>query len=502
MRNQGLGSWIVRRAKMTPDRVAIIHDDVSLTYGDLQRRILALARGLMALGVRRGDRVGYLGLNHPAAVETLFATGMLGAIYVALNVRFSHHDLVHAIDDAGCRVVVFGAEQADVIVELRDHVDVAEYVVVGRPHTAVAAADYDAMIAAQRAKPLDEVVSLDDICLITYTSGSSTGIPKGVTLSHGNVTWNVFNVLSTMDFQSDDVHLFFAPMRSLGVTLLPTIFKGGTIVMQRGFDIARALSLITKHRVTTLFGTPEVFAAILDAPHSRAADLSSLRLCIGGGAVFPESVIRGCIDRGIPLLQGYGLTETAPLVLMLDKHDMLRKVGSAGRPPFFVDVRIVDRELREVPPRRIGEIIVRGPNVMKGYWNLPEVTDETITSDGWLRTGDAAWCDDEGYVFVVGRVKDALQLGGETVFPPEIENVLREHPAVADCAVVMVPDAETTAACVVLRPDVTCTKADLLAFGDDRLPAHMRPKVVQFVPQIPRNANEKIVRSKLLELVR
>src|SRR5262249_36920604 len=160
------------------------------------------------------------------------------------------------------------------------------------------------------------------------------------------------------------------------------------------------------------FGTPEVFAAILDAPDSKTTDLSSLRLCIGGGSVFPESVIRGCIDRGIPLLQGYGLTETAPLVLMLDKHDMLRKVGSAGRPAFFVNVRIVDHGLREVPPRRVGEIVVRGPNVMKGYWNLLEVTDETITPDGWLRTGDAAWRDEEGYVFVVGRVKDALQLGG------------------------------------------------------------------------------------------
>lgn len=498
MRNLGVGSWIARRANMTPERVALTCEGVETTYAELHARINRLARALAALGLRKGDRVAYLGLNHPAAIETLFAAGTLGAIYVALNVRFSSTDLCHAINNAGCRALVFGAEQAEVVATIRGQIEVTRYIAVGAVPQDLAAHDYDELVAAQPAADIDEAVSLDDLGLISYTSGTSTGVPKGVTQSHGSITWQVMNVLSSWDFQSDEVHIFFAPLRSLAATLLPTFYKGGKVVLMRRFDPNEVLDAIAHHRVNSFLAGPEIFQMLMDAQRRRKVDISSLRLCIGAGSVFGKSLIESCLAGGFPLLQIYGLTE-ASLVLSLDKRDILRKVGSVGLPPFYTEVRVVDRNMREVERGQIGEIVVRGPNVMAGYWSLPEATAQTITPDGWLLTGDAAWRDEDGFFYTVGRMKDALRLGGEIVFPAEIESMLKQHPAVADCAVLGLARGEghEVAACVVLAADASSTAAELIAFGNERLPEHKRPRQIRIVSDIPRNANEKIVRAKL-----
>ncbi len=260
------------------------------------------------------------------------------------------------------------------------------------------------------------------------------------------------------------------------------------------------LASMERHRVSVGFGNPDLLDAIARAQAWSTADLSSLRFIVTGGAPVPERLIRSYLDRGIPLQQGYGLSEAAPFVLLLDAADALRKIGSAGKPPLLVDLRVIGEDGGPVPTGDTGELLVRGPNVMAGYWRRPVETHEVITSDGWLRTGDAARVDDEGYVWIVDRVSARFVSGGHTIYPGEVERVLLEHPAVADAAVVPVPTSERTevgSASIVLTPGVATTGQELLAFAAARLPTWAVPGSVSFVERLPRNSVGKLMRDEL-----
>ena len=470
MRDGGLGSWPARRARMTPGRVAVIHGDTRITYAELARRSAALARGLRGRGARRGDRVAYLGPNHPAYLETLFATASLGAIFVPLNARLAAPEREFVLNDAGVSVLV---EPADV----------------------------ETLRTA--GEPVDEPVTLGDPCLIMYTSGS-TGGPKGAVLSHGNLTWNCVNVLVESDVTGHEVALVSAPLfhaAALGMLCLPTLLKGGTCVVEESFDPARTLELIPRHQVTTMFGVPVMYDAIAAEPSWPSADLSSLRTLQCGGSPVPGATIRRYLDRGLTFVQGYGLTEASPGVLILSPEAVHVKAGSAGVPSFFTDVRIVDPAGDPVPPGRPGEIVVRGPNVMLGYWNRPEATDEVL-ADGWLHTGDIAAADGDGFVTVVDRIKDMIISGGENVYPAEVESALHEHPAVDACAVIGTPDpkwGEVPRAVVVLRAGASVTAAGITAFLQERLAGYKVPKQVDFWGELPRTGSGKVHRAAVRE---
>jgi acyl-CoA synthetase (AMP-forming)/AMP-acid ligase II len=492
MRNQGLGSWIARQALIAPHRTALIFESSRWTYGELQQEVAQLAGALAELGVRRGDRVGYLGANHPALLRTLFASTGLGAIFVPVNPRLSAELIGFVLADAGCRVLLHGSEMGEVARSLP---------AIATLEAVVAAEAGDLVDAAPR-DPLAEPVALEDVALLAYTSGT-TGRPKGVMLTHANLTWNVVNMLSRADFQRDDITLATAPlyrMGGLGVTVLETLFKGGAVVLMTAPDPRLALELIERHQVTTVFGGPEILSALPSSPGWREANLSSVRVCVSGGAPVPERLIRAFLDRGMPFLQGYGLTEAAPVALLLDEQDMFRKVGSAGRPPFFVHLRVVHPDLRDVEPGEIGEILVQGPNVMQGYWNNPRATAEAITDGGWLHTGDAAWQDEDGYVYIVDRLKDAFVSAGERVFPGQIELALLEHPAIADAGVVSIADPEREAAgaaFVVRVPGSPTSEDELRAFLGGRLRPAQVPKLITFTDEIPRNPAGKVLRAAL-----
>jgi fatty-acyl-CoA synthase len=479
---------------MTPAKAALVAGDTRFTYAELAARVTRLAHGLRALGVGRGDRVAYLGPNHPALAETLFACGLLGAVFVPLNTRLAVPELAYNLDDSGAETLLWGPELRDCVAELRETVKLRDSVEVGE--------QYERLLASAPTTPLDEPVGLDDACMIQYTSGTS-GRAKGVLLSHGNVTWNCYNLLVDVDVRADEVSLVSAPMfhtAALNQLFLPTVLKGGTSVLMAAFDPEATFDLISEHGVTWMFGVPTMFATMTQSPRWAGADLSSVRTLMCGGAPVPEALIRTYQERGLVFLEGYGLTETSPGALFLRAGDSVRKAGSAGTPCFFTDVRVVRPDGSDVAPGEVGEVIVEGPNVTRGYWRLPDATAAAFTADGWFRSGDAAVLDDEGFVTIVDRVKDMFISGGENVYPAEVERHLFEHPDVADCAVIGVPDerwGEVGRAVLVLREGANAAGSDVLDSLAGRLAKYKIPKSVVIVDALPRNATGKLLRARV-----
>ncbi|MFI6317010.1 long-chain fatty acid--CoA ligase [Nonomuraea sp. NPDC050556] len=433
---------------MSPDKVALTYEGVDVTFAELAERVNEQAVRLREQGVRPGDRVAYLGQNHPAAVETLFAAALAGAVYLPLNARLTRAELDHILADATPSALVTGPGYEDL----------------------------DLPAVERGVKPPD------DVCLIMYTSGT-TGRPKGAMLTHANLTWNVFNHLIDIDLRGDDVVLVTAPLfhiAALAQSFLPAFIKGARSVILPAFDADRVLETVERERVTAMFGVPAMFSFIAQSPHWAGADLTSLRLLECGGAPVPEPLIHAYQARGLTFLQGYGMTEAAPGVLYLGAEDSVRKAGTAGVPAFFTDVTLDE-----------GEILVRGPNVFAGYWGQPP-------HEGWFRSGDLAERDDEGFYRVVGRVKDMIISGGENIYPAEVESALLTHPDIVDCAVVGVPDdrwGEVGKAFLVARRPVE--PAEVLAHLDGRLARYKIPKYVEFVAELPRTASGKITKWKL-----
>ncbi|HEV7647251.1 MAG TPA: long-chain fatty acid--CoA ligase [Actinophytocola sp.] len=491
MRNQGIGSWTARRARMSPGRPAVVADGREWTYRQLHLRSTRFAHALARLDVGGGDRVAFLGPNHPYFLEVLFGAGQLGAIFLPLNARLAPAELAYILGDSGTTVLVHAP----------GHRATADAVRPAVRHVLDFDA-YDELLADAPEDPIDEPVDQEDIAVVMYTSGT-TGHPKGAALSHANIHWNSFNVLIDVDLAGDEVTLVNAPMfhvAALNQTVLPTLLKGGTVVLMATFDPGRTLELIAEHRVTYLFGVPAMFQAIAAAPGWADADLSSVRTMICGGAPVPERVISTYQERGLTFLQGYGLTESAPSALFLRAGESRRKAGSAGTPCFFTDVRVVDGEGADVAVGEPGEVILHGPNVMPGYWDRPAETAAVLSADGWLRTGDVAVADDEGYLYIRDRIKDLIISGGENVYPAEVEDAIHQHPAVADCAVIGVAHerwGEVGRAVVVVRDGARLTEAELREFLAERIARYKVPASVVLADELPRTASGKLLKGAL-----
>jgi fatty-acyl-CoA synthase len=497
--NFGVGSWIERRARIAPGQLALVGDDRSFTYAELAQRVRRLANGLQRLGVGRGDRVAWLGPNHPAFLEALFASGLLGAALAPVNHRLAADGIRGVLADIEPRVLIQHAatDPTPVKDSVRHRIAVARSI--------EGALEFEALVAESPDDPVQVAVGMDDLCLLPHTSGT-TGSPKGVMLTHANLTWNVINFLSCADFRSDDVTVAIAPffrVGGTGVNVLPVLFLGGTVVVLSDLDPAGILQVMERHRVTVGFGNPDLLDSLARSELWPQVDLSSVRFVVTGGAPVPERLIRTWLDRGVLLLQGYGLSEAAPLALLLDPTSALAKMGSAGRPPLLVDIQIVHPDGTVVEPGETGELVVRGPNVMAGYWRRPEATEKVLSPDGWLRTGDAARRDEEGYVWIVDRVADCFLADGRPVYPGDVERVLTSHPAVADAGVVQVPTrvGGEVAAFVVLAPAVEVTEEEILTFGRQHLAPHQAPASVTFVDRLPRNSVGKLLRAQLHALI-
>jgi fatty-acyl-CoA synthase len=477
---------------MSGHRVAVVFEGRELTFEEVRARSGRVGMVLDGLGVGRGDRVAYLGVNHPAFLETLFGAGGLGAIFVPLNFRLAAPELGYILGDCGASVLVYGEGQADTVGRIEN---------LTVPHV-IPLAEFERRVEAAAEEPRDVEVGGDEIAMIMYTSGT-TGRPKGVALSHAALAWNSLEVLIDVDLAGDEVTLVSGPMFHVGAlnqTVLPTFLKGGKAILMPAFSPEAALDLIERYRVTYMFGVPAMFQAISASPRFGTADLSSVRSLICGGAPVPEALITKYQARGLRFLQGYGLTESGPSALFLRQHDGGDRVGSAGKPCFFIDLEVVDAGGTPVAPGEPGEIVVRSPHTMAGYWNKPAETAEVLSADGWLRTGDIAVVDEDGFLAIRDRVKDMIISGGENIYPAEVEDVLYGHPAVAECAVIGVPDekwGEVGRAIIVLRAGTTAEPADILRFLTGKIANYKIPKSVVYATSLPRTASGKLVKSQL-----
>jgi len=496
--DQGIGYWMTRRAELTPERTALVYEEQSRTYGDFNREINQVAHGLRALGVNQGDRVAYLDLNHPRFFVTMFATAKLGAIFVPLNFRLTGPELSFIIRDAGVHTLVHDEMFAPLVDSIRDELPCREYVC---PTARDGVRPWSELKHDQRDSDLDTMIAVDDVAVIMYTSGT-TGRPKGAMLTHGNFLWNDLNALLAYDTLMSDRTLVVAPLFHIGglnVTPLTAFLKGATVVLERQFDPQRVLELIPRHGITTMFGVPAMFLFMSQLPQFAATDLSSVRNFICGGAPVPEALIRLYGDRGVSFAQGYGLTETAPFATIVPVDRALDKVGSAGIPPFFTDVRCVDDRDDDVPVGERGEVVVRGPNVMKGYWNRPEATAE-VMRNGWFHTGDVGVKDEDGYFYIVDRKKDMIISGGENIYPAEVEDAIYKHPDVAEVAVIGIPDerwGETVCAIVVAKPGTAPAQQDIIDFTQGKLARYKQPRTVLFTDVLPRNPAGKVLKFEL-----
>ncbi len=456
-----LGDWLYRRALLTPGKVALvdaIRGGWKITYRQWNQAASRSAQLLRTLGVGKGDRVAILAYNGVEFLDLWFACGKLGAILQTLNWRLTTRELGELIHDAAPRVLVYGPEFLEQARSLRE---------AGAAGLAGLALDANAR-AFPEDRSHDERDGLGDAALppveldwddpwvLCYTGGT-TGLPKGAILTHGNITWNAINTMVSWGLTPDDVTVLNAPLfhtGGLNVFTAPLVHIGGTSILCRSFDPDQVFDLIRDAGVTILFGVPTMFQALQQHPRWSSADFSRLKLVISGGAPCPAPVYERFWERGIAFKSGYGLTEAGPNTFWLPDADVRRKPGSVGFPLFHVDVKIVDGQGRAVGADEVGELLIRGPHVCAGYWNRPEETAETIR-DGWLHTGDLARCDPEGYYFIVGRLKDVIISGGENIYPAEVESVLAAHPAVAEVALIGVPDVkwgETPRAVVAPRP--------------------------------------------------
>jgi len=510
MENNGVGSWLRRRRPKSGPKPALICADGELSYDGLAERADRLANVLRVRGVAKRDRVAYLGENDSSFVETFFACGLLGAIFVPLNTRLAAPELQFQLQDSGARFLVNAEGLEPLAAAAAKGTSVGTRLVVDAGHGSAAAGEklppgverYEEALSAAVAAPIDEAVSHDDGAMILYTSGT-TGQPKGALLTHGNITWNCINAVIDMDTSRDDVVLLIAPLfhvAALDMGLLPIILKGGTAVLESRFVPSRVLELIERYKVTTLSGVPTTFQMLCEDPAWATADLTSLAKLTCGGSAVPVRVLDAYEARGIGFSNCYGMTETAPGATMLPSDRSREKAGSAGLPHFFTDIRIATSAGSVAGPGETGEIQISGPNVIKEYWNRSDVTAGSYADSVWFRSGNIGHVDDEGFLFVSDRIKDMIISGGENVYPAEIEAVISELEEVAAVAVIGVEDdrwGEVPRAIITLREGALLTEEQLRNHLDGRLARYKIPKSVIFTNDMPRTASGKIRKVEL-----
>ncbi len=489
-----LAHQLTRTAEQHGDRPAVRLDDMVLTYDGLldgARRVSALLR---AQGVGPGDRVGLVLPNVPPFPVLFYGALAVGAVVVPMNPLLKAREVQYYLEDSGASVVFAWHAMAGEASRAAE--------TVGIDCVSVDPADFHDLLAAH--EPDSTVAERDDedTVVLLYTSGT-TGHPKGAELTHANMASNAKVSSETLvELTPDDVVMGCLPLfHCFGLTcgLNAAVVAGACLTLIPRFDATKALEVIGRDRVTVFEGVPTMYAGMLHVEDRSSYDVTSLRTCISGGSAMPVEVMRKFEEAfGCMVLEGYGLSETSP-VASFNHPDRERKPGSIGIPVRGVEMKLVDDDGHDVAAGEVGEIAIRGENVMKGYWGRPEATSEAI-SDGWFRSGDMAKQDEDGYYFIVDRKKDLIIRGGYNVYPREVEEALYEHPDVAEVAVVGVPHedlGEEVGAAVALKSGASVSEDDLRAFAKERLAAYKYPRHLWLVAELPKGPTGKILRREV-----
>ncbi|MEI8237971.1 MAG: long-chain-fatty-acid--CoA ligase [Actinomycetota bacterium] len=501
-----LGDIVRLNGRKTPQKIAAISGDEVVTFGELNGRMLQVANAMLGLAAP-GDRIGVLAENLLEYVEMYYGVPSAGMALTFLNYRLHPKEWAWILNNAEARVLVVQEKFLEQILAMRDAMPTVEHIVVIGEATSDEYFTYaDLVGAAPTTEPSIEVDE-DSTAWLLYTSGT-TGFPKGAMLTHRNLLIAALNSVIEYEPQPDERTLVAFPLCHVSGYIVPvTHFRGGRVVLTPMFEAELWMKLVDEHKITGTSMAPTMLNFILQHPKVNEYSLASLRGIGYGAAAMPVEILRSAIARFGPIVySGFGMTELGGNVLTFPKSAHERAINgdehllaSCGTPMVLADVKVVDKEMVECPPGVVGEIVIRGEQVLKGYFRNEEGTAKAF-DDGWFHTGDMARRDEEGFFYIVDRMKDMIITGGENVYSREVEEVLYTHPAVSEAAVVGVPDAqwgERVTAVVVLRPGMTATEAEIIAVSRDNLASYKKPKSVVFLDELPKTVSGKIIKREL-----
>jgi long-chain acyl-CoA synthetase len=510
MMDTSLYTLLERQAAACSSRVYLYWRDEEVSYAAFARQVRRVARGLRALGVDRSDKVALLLGNCPEFLSVFFACAALGAVAVPINPRLKAGEVQYILQNSDSVALVIASDLLSMIAPTLDDCPLLRHVVIvgAIPDMPVSVPLHPfSSLSASDDRPIVASVSPDDIASIIYTSGT-TGRPKGVLLSHGNYLFDVWSYATACQISAADRLLCMLPLFHVNAqvaSVLSALHQGGALILLEGFSPREFLPALARYRATSFSAVPTIYAILNNLPDASQYDLSNLRVCICGAAPMPVEVFERFEQtyRAF-ILEGYGLSEGTCVSTLNPLDGRPRKIGSIGVALPGQEVRIVDEHGVSAPAGTVGEIVIRGPNVMQGYYKNPEATAAAIR-DGWLYTGDLGFCDAEGYFYIVGRKKEMIIRGGENIYPKEIEEVLYRHPAVVEAAVVGLPDpiwGEQVAAFIVPRPDKAVSTEEIADYCRANLADFKCPRVIEFIDAFPKTATGKIQKNQLVEQYR
>ena len=498
-----IGAFLAKRAELDPNRLGLVYEDTRLTFRQMNERACRMANALTKMGVAMGDRVGILAQNCLEYYDTYFGVAKIGAITVPLNWRLAAPEIQFILENSGARTLVFGPEYTEMVAGLRGRIPAKDYIYAGTGNVP----DF-----ARSMKQIQEEVNSrepvwkgegDDTLVIMYTSGT-TGKPKGSMLTHANFFWAsvTFHAL-IQGSAAQDMSLVVLPLFHIaGMFAMPTaVHWGDAVFLIKGFDPQLILETIQKQKITIFGAVPAILGFMRLVPNWQSYDFSSVRTILVFAAPVPVPLIQEYAKAGVVVRQLYGLTECTGPGTVIGPEDAVSRAGSCGKAFFHTEVKVVEDSGKETKPREMGEVIMRGGHIMKGYWQNEEATAETLR-DGWLHTGDIAYRDEDGFIYIADRKKDMVISGGENIYPAEIESVIFGHPKVADVAIIGMPDkewGESVKAIVVPKKDVQLSPEEIIEYCRGKIAKYKIPKAVVFTDVLPRNAAGKILKRILRE---
>ncbi len=507
-----IGNLLAKRASLNPEIEAVfdVATDRRFSYAEANARCNQTAHALLGLGIEKGDRVGLLLMNSMEFFESFLAIAKIGAICVPLNWRLVPDELEFIMSDAGTKALIFGDEFKEAVVDLQARPKLSgqgegatkiEHWLQVDGEIAPFAIDYTTTCAAASTDEPEVTAHDDDELYIMYTSGT-TGLPKGVVHTHSTALWASLTILATAEMRHGDRYIVGLPLFHVGALTPMTgnVHRGMTNIILRAFDPSQVWRLIEQEKVDNMLAVPAMLNFMLQVPDHEQVDRSTLRWIMSGAAPVPVALIEQYAKMGIDIHQVYGMTETCGPACLTSPETAVWKAGSTGKAFVHTDVQVVGDDGSPVAPGEPGEVWIRGPHIMKEYWNRPDATAETLV-DGWLRSGDVATVDDEGFVYIQDRKKDMIISGGENVYPAEVENVILAHPGVADVAVIGQPSEKwgESGFAVVVRADEALTEADVLDHCQGKLARFKQPRGAAFIDTIPRNPSGKALKRILRE---
>ncbi len=498
-----VGKILTLTARKFPNRVALICEDKRMTYREYEDRVNRLANGLLQLGLKKGDRVAALLFNSIPMVEMFFACAKTGGVFTPINFRFTAEEVFYILDHSDARFFVYGEEFSGLVEKVRPKLTKVEFSISFNNETAPPILHYETFLEESPAQEPEIFLSENDECQLMYTSGT-TGKPKGAILTHENLLWNLFNTLLGREEQEGEISIVIGPLyhtAALNNHFLTRVAMAGTSILVKQFDPIKVMEIIEKERATVISGAPAAYHLLFSLPEGQY-DTRSITKCTTGASILPnETKLR--LAKLFPNLKGiydvYGCTEATPSIAILKAKDSLKKKECVGAAVPFLEVRIVDDQGQDLPAGEVGEVICRGPNVMKGYYKDEEATREALQG-GWLHTGDLARMDEEGFIYIVDRKKDMIVSGGENIYPREIEEILYCHPKIEDAAIIGVPDplwGESVRAVIVLKKGESMTEEEVIEYCKSHLASYKKPKSVEFVESLPRNPSGKVLKTLL-----